>query len=215
MTAKIVLATSNVGKVKDFQVIFSQSNLESQIIGLESFAPYQAPEENANSFIGNALIKAYHAAKLTGLPSLADDSGICVDALQSAPGIYSSRFAELRNYHNPELNKEQQNIACLLQAMQNFPNPEQRTAHFYCCLAFVRFPDDPEPIVAVGKCFGELTQSIMGDQGHGYDPIFFSHDLQKTFGQATAAEKNSCSHRERAFQDLLQRGFLDYLEQGK
>ncbi|MFC6275999.1 RdgB/HAM1 family non-canonical purine NTP pyrophosphatase [Psittacicella hinzii] len=214
MVKQILLATSNQGKLKEFQDLFNHADLGTavQIRSLAEFPQVDSPEENAPSFIGNALIKAYHGAALTGLPTLADDSGICVDALQSAPGIYSARFAQMQNFtpEDPSINKEQLNFLSLLETLAKVPEG-QRQAHFYCCLVLVRFPNDPEPLVAVGTCEGYILFNAVGTNGHGYDPIFFSPELNLSFAQATMAQKNSVSHRHRAFADLIQRGLKEFL----
>ncbi|RIY31227.1 non-canonical purine NTP pyrophosphatase, RdgB/HAM1 family [Psittacicella hinzii] len=215
MSKTIVLATSNQGKLAEFKELFASVTAEQEV-DLKSFADFPelkgAPEpvEDACSFIGNALIKAYHGAALTGLPTLADDSGLCVDALNSAPGVYSARFAQQENFTQPGLGKEALNYTCLLEKMAGI-NDEQRQAHFYCCLVLVRFPNDPEPLIAVGKCHGSITRQALGEHGHGYDPVFFSTDLGKTFAQANMLEKNQVSHRTLAFKDLISRGLKDFL----
>ncbi|RIY31886.1 non-canonical purine NTP pyrophosphatase, RdgB/HAM1 family [Psittacicella melopsittaci] len=212
MKKTIVIATSNRGKLHEFDDLFAHANLGEnlELKILADYPDFVSPVEDAPSFIGNALIKAYHAAKVTGLPALADDSGLCVDALNSAPGIYSSRYAQMHNFNHEHLDKEKQNYSCLLEQMEAIPE-QQRQAHFYCCLVLVRFPDDPEPLVAVGKCHGEIMRAPLGEHGHGYDPVFYSYDLEKSFAQATLSEKNTVSHRTLAFNDLLTRGLKDFL----
>ncbi|RIY36742.1 RdgB/HAM1 family non-canonical purine NTP pyrophosphatase [Psittacicella gerlachiana] len=211
MPKTIVLATSNQGKLKEFSALFKQANLEQylDLKTLAEFPSFISPEENAPSFIGNALIKAYHAAEHTGTAALADDSGLCVDALDSAPGIHSARYATMHNFQQQGLDKEQLNYSCLLEKMQSIPQG-QRQAHFYCCLVLVRFPRDPEPLIAVGKCKGEILSAAIGDHGHGYDPVFFSFDLNKSFAQATMEEKNSVSHRTLAFDNLINAGLKEF-----
>lgn len=196
----LIVATGNQGKLAEFRELFAQANLDFTLDSLTSIPNYQEPVEDAPSFIGNALIKAYAAANASGGAALADDSGICVEALNDAPGIYSARYASLQNYSNPELSKDQMNYSALLHAMEGVEN---RKAYFYCCLVLVRFPNDPAPLIAIGKCYGELLHQAQGTNGHGYDPIFFSYDLQKSFGEASSAEKNQVSHRAIAFKNLV------------
>lgn len=179
----IVLASGNKGKVAEYR---------------EMLAPYKVVtpkdlkiefdvEETGETFFDNALIKAKALYELCGLPTIADDSGLCVDALGGAPGVYSARYSG---------GDDSANIEKLLAELKGEKN---RAAHFMCCIVYY---DGREAIGAEGKTFGKISLSTDGDNGFGYDPIFISDDLGKSFGRATEAEKNSVSHRYRALLEL-------------
>lgn len=201
MAKQLLIATSNQGKVKEFDELYAQANLNVELVSLKTLNNYQDPVEDANSFVGNALIKAYAAAKASGMAAMADDSGLCVQSLEDKPGIYSARFAAMHNFTQDNLDKDKLNYSCLLEQMQGHSN---RKAYFYCCLVLVRFPDDPTPIIAVGKTYGHILEQAQGTNGHGYDPIFFSDELQMSFGLASSEQKNSVSHRAKAFTKLVE-----------
>lgn len=206
---KIVIATSNEGKLKEFKELFLQFGLKdielvtlAQVLG----ADYEEPVEDGADFTANAYIKANHAAKLTGLPALADDSGLCVPLLDNQPGIFTARFAQLENYSNPQAsNKDQLNYLCLLDKVKPFraTNP-QIDAYFMCALAFVRYSNDPAPATALGTCDGYILEQPVGDQGHGYDPVFFSTQVNAPFGVLPLEVKNQVSHRYQAFANWVQ-----------
>ena len=185
----LVIASGNAHKIKEIAEIFTQYNVVSQ----KQMGFNEDVEETGTTFMENAIIKATAAAQALGLPVLADDSGLCVDALNGAPGAYSARYSG--RHGDDKANRE-----TLLKAMQGVEN---RKAHFSCALALV-YPNG-EKITAVGQTHGKILQEETGEGGFGYDPLFESDDLQKSFGVATAEEKNSVSHRGRALQNLLEK----------
>lgn len=179
---KMVVASNNAHKLREIVQIFSEYEIISQ-----RQAGFDAEvEETGSTFEENALIKAWAACKALGLPVLADDSGLCVDALDGAPGVYSARYC---GWHGDD----QCNRQTLLKNMQGIEN---RTAYF--CSSIVLVYPDGKVLTAEGKTYGKILHFEDGDGGFGYDPIFFSDDLQKSFGRATAEEKNGVSHRYRA-----------------
>lgn len=153
-------------------------------------------EENGLSFVENALIKARHAASLCGLPALADDSGLVVDALDGAPGIRSARYAG-------EKADDAANKLKLLEALQGLPQ-DQRGAHFYCAMVFVRHAADPAPLVAVGQWQGSILPAPRGQGGFGYDPLFWLQQQQCASAELSAAEKNRISHRGQALAAMVE-----------
>jgi XTP/dITP diphosphohydrolase len=161
-------------------------------------------EETGLSFIENAILKARNAARQSGCAALADDSGLCVDALDGAPGIYSARFA------GTNADDASNNAKLLLALTGN----TQRRAHFHCALAFVRHADDPAPIVCEGQWRGTILEQPRGDNGFGYDPLFFIAELAKSSAELNKAEKNQISHRALALQQLLPRLHAEYLTKG-
>lgn len=189
---KLVLASGNKGKIKEFSEIFSPLAIE--IIPQQELAISDA-EETGLSFIENAILKARHAAKLSGLPALADDSGIAVDYLGGAPGIYSARFAG--KHGDDQANNEK-----LLQELKNVPEHE-RGASFHCVLALLRHAEDPVPLVFHGQWRGTILQQAQGDNGFGYDPLFFVPEHQCSSAELDSAIKNQISHRAKAVQQLV------------
>lgn len=189
---RIVLATNNQGKVKELHDLLSNAGLE--IISQKEF---NVPDidETGLSFIENAIIKARHTAQLTGLPAIADDSGLVVNALNGAPGIYSARYAG-------EHGNDKKNIQKLLHDLQNIAD-EQRTAYFYCALVLIRYATDPTPIICLGKWHGTLLHYEQGCGGFGYDPIFYLPELNCTAAELTREQKNQLSHRGQALKQLL------------
>ncbi len=183
---QLVVATGNAHKLKEIAEIFPDYEILSQ----KQMGFDEDVEENGDTFAQNALIKARAACKALNLPVIADDSGICVDALNGAPGIYSARYCGKHG-------DDKGNRVLLLENLREETN---RKAHFHCAVALV-YPDGRE-IVVEGKTHGEILLQEDGDGGFGYDPIFFNDDLQKSFGVATAEEKNAVSHRFRALQLL-------------
>ncbi|MBO5479996.1 MAG: XTP/dITP diphosphatase [Clostridia bacterium] len=184
---RLVVATGNAHKLQEIAQIFTQFEVVSQ----KQMGFCEDVEETGKTFAENALIKARAAAKALNSPVLADDSGLCVDALDGAPGVYSARYSGAHG-------NDAANRAKLLQALQGEKN---RNAHFSCAVALV-YPNGKE-YVAEGNTYGEILTDESGDGGFGYDPLFFSSDLQKSFGTATPEEKNGVSHRYRALQALL------------
>jgi XTP/dITP diphosphohydrolase len=191
---KIVLATSNPGKVKELSELLAPAQFE--VIPQSQFNLIDA-EETGTTFVENAILKARHAARLTGLPAIADDSGLAVDALQGAPGIYSARYSG-------QGANDATNIEKLLGELEGIPF-EQRGAEFHCVLVFMRHADDPTPLICHGRWRGVITQSIEGDGGFGYDPVFWVTSAGKTSAQLTKAEKNALSHRGQALRQLVQK----------
>jgi XTP/dITP diphosphohydrolase len=195
---KVVLATGNAGKVKELAQMLADLN-----ITVEAQSNYNVTEvaETGTTFVENAIIKARHAAKITGLPAIADDSGLEVDYLQGAPGIYSSRYAG-------ENANDQDNIDKLLQALSNV-EPAKRSARFQCVLVFMRHGDDPTPIICQASWEGEIFTQQQGKQGFGYDPIFWLKEQQMTSAQLPRNIKNELSHRGKALKLLKEK--LTYL----
>ncbi|MBS0288907.1 MAG: RdgB/HAM1 family non-canonical purine NTP pyrophosphatase [Proteobacteria bacterium] len=184
---KIVLATENQGKLKEIQ-----SFLQNLPITLLSQAEFEVPPiaETGLTFVENALIKARHASTYTKFATLADDSGLVVNALKGQPGIYSARFAG----NDASC---QANIEKLLKMMTNF-SEEDRTAHFYCSLVYMKHPTDPAPIICQAKWEGYILDKPLGKGGFGYDPIFYIPALKRSAAQLSLAEKNTLSHRAQA-----------------
>lgn len=188
----IVLATGNQGKVKELSALLAQHQIE-----IVPQSDFNVPDvaETGTTFIENAIIKARHAAKITGLPAIADDSGLEVDALNGAPGIYSARYAGSDA-------DDQQNNQKLLNALKDVPT-EKRTARFHCVLVYMRHSDDPTPIVCHGVWEGSIINEPIGEQGFGYDPLFWQADLKMTSAQLPRDLKNKLSHRGKALAELV------------
>ncbi|WP_323664428.1 XTP/dITP diphosphatase [Pectobacterium carotovorum] len=189
---KVVLATGNPGKVRELASLLADFGLD---IVAQTELGVDSAEETGLTFIENAILKARHAAQITGLPAIADDSGLAVDALGGAPGIYSARYAGVDA-------SDQQNLDKLLLTLKDVPD-EQRRASFHCVLVYLRHADDPTPIVCHGSWQGVLTHEAAGSGGFGYDPIFFVPELGKTTAELTREEKNAQSHRGQALRLLL------------
>ncbi|MCG8707394.1 XTP/dITP diphosphatase [Brenneria sp. 4F2] len=189
---KVVLATGNPGKVRELASLLADFGLD---VVAQTELGVDSAEETGLTFIENAILKARHAAQITGLPAIADDSGLAVDALGGAPGIYSARYA------GPDAS-DQQNLDKLLQALTDVPD-EQRGASFHCVLVYLRHADDPTPLVFHGRWGGMLAHEPAGDGGFGYDPIFIVPALGKTAAELTREEKHALSHRGQALRMLL------------
>ncbi|MFP1862494.1 XTP/dITP diphosphatase [Lonsdalea quercina] len=189
---KVVLATGNAGKVRELADLLADFGLD---IVAQTELGVDSAEETGLTFIENAILKARHAARVTGLPAIADDSGLSVDALAGAPGIYSARYAG-------EDADDRQNLNKLLESMQDVPD-DQRTARFHCVLVFLMHADDPTPLVCHGSWQGTLAREPAGSGGFGYDPIFFVPDAGVTAAELTRSEKLSRSHRGKALRQLL------------
>lgn len=185
----LVVATGNAHKLEEIAQIFTQYHVVSQ----KQMGFDEDVEETGVTFAENALIKARAAAKALNMLTLADDSGLCVDALNGAPGVYSARYC----------GRHGDDAANRVLLLKNLQNESNRRAYFACAVALV-YPDGRE-IVAEGKTHGEILHAECGNGGFGYDSLFFNDDLQKSFGEATAEEKNSVSHRYRALQALLEK----------
>ncbi|MGO3356889.1 MAG: RdgB/HAM1 family non-canonical purine NTP pyrophosphatase [Oceanisphaera sp.] len=191
MSQKIVLASGNAKKVAELQSLLGELNLT--VIPQGEFGVTDA-EETGTTFVENAIIKARHAATITGLPAIADDSGISVSALDGRPGVYSARFAG-------EHATDQQNLELLLSQLDGVP-AAQRQATFWCVLVYMRHAHDPTPLICTGSWAGEIATTAQGRQGFGYDPIFWVAEAGKTAAELTATEKNSLSHRGKALRQL-------------
>lgn len=193
----IVLATGNQGKVKELASLLAEYQLE--IVPQSNF---NVPEvaETGTTFVENAIIKARHAAKITGLPAIADDSGLEVDALNGEPGVYSARYAS-DMLENPSDND---NTNKLLIALENVPD-EMRTARFHCVLVYMKHENDPTPIICHGVWQGSISREKQGEQGFGYDPVFWQEDLQLSSAQLPRDVKNKLSHRGQALAQLVKK----------
>ncbi len=189
----LVLASNNAGKVREFQVLLKEVGFD---VKPQSNFALEAVEETGLTFVENALLKARHAASHTGLPALADDSGIEVDALKGAPSIYSARYA------GPNAT-DADNNAKLLRDLANVPD-EQRTARYQCLLVFLRHAKDPTPIICQASWEGRILHAPQGVGGFGYDPLFWLPEQNCTAAQLDKAHKNTISHRGKAMQQLLQ-----------
>lgn len=188
----LVLASHNQGKLKELQAMLGA---HFQVRSVSEFSQ-QEPEETGLSFIENAILKARHAAKVSGFPALADDSGLAVDYLKGAPGIRSARYS---GQNNDAANNQQ-----LLTALAGVPD-EQRGAQFVCALALVQHADDPLPIVCEGFWQGRILHAPQGEHGFGYDPLFFVAEQNCSSAELDASTKNKLSHRAQAMQQLSQR----------
>jgi XTP/dITP diphosphohydrolase len=192
---KIVLASNNSGKVREFNALLGPLGIEVTPQGLLGIP---SCEEPFPTFVENAITKARHASKLSGLPALADDSGICVDALGGLPGVLSARFALSDQKRDPS---DADNNALLIKKLSGV---QKRSAHFTCTLVLINSADDPEPLIAVGHWHGEILEATQGEHGFGYDPLFFIPQLQRTAAELSAEEKNQISHRGQALKILMQ-----------
>lgn len=189
---KIVLATGNQGKVREMADLLSDFGFD--VVAQSEFNVSEVAE-TGTTFIENAIIKARHAAKETGLAAIADDSGLEVDFLNGAPGIYSARYAG-------ESATDEQNLEKLLKAMQGVPQ-EQRSARFHCVLVLMRHENDPTPIVCHGKWEGHILTEPQGENGFGYDPIFFVPEDNCASAELDPARKKQLSHRGKALKQLF------------
>jgi XTP/dITP diphosphohydrolase len=188
---KLVLASGNAGKLVELREILD--GLAVELVAQGDLGIDDA-EETGASFVENAILKARHAARLTGLPALGDDSGICVDALGGAPGLYSARYAG-------EHGNSSANIAKLLDALTNTQG-ESRGAHFYCVVVLLRNAEDPAPLIAEGHWHGRILEKPRGDGGFGYDPVFFDPVLNASAAELDPISRNRVSHRGQALARL-------------
>jgi XTP/dITP diphosphohydrolase len=188
----IVIASNNQGKVKEITAVLAPLGFE-----IKSLSDFNIPdvEETGLTFIENALIKARHAAQYTGLPALADDSGLAVTSLQGRPGIYSARYGGADATSSERINK-------LLEELNGFPQKAQREAYFYSVIVLLRNELDPVPIICEGRWQGSILLSPQGNQGFGYDPIFYVPTHQCSAAELSLSEKNKISHRGQALQIL-------------
>ena len=189
---KIVLATGNKGKLKEFQQMLA--HLDIEIVPQSDFN-IESADETGLSFVENAILKARHASRLSGLPAIADDSGLAVDALGGAPGIYSARYAG-DNASDADNNQK------LLQALHTIDDT-QRGAQFICALALLRHADDPIPLICQGSWRGRILSAPQGENGFGYDPLFWIDSEQCSSAQLSKERKNQLSHRGKAMSELL------------
>ena len=192
MTQTLILASNNPGKLKEFAQLLAPIGFE-----LHPQGEFDVPEaeEPFGTFVENALQKARHAARLTGLPALADDSGVCVNALGGAPGVYSARYAG-------EPKSDARNSEKLI---ADLAVHEDKSAYYYCVLVYVRHADDPQPVIADGRWDGEIVATARGANGFGYDPHFWLPALGKTTAELTPDEKNGLSHRGQALRALVEK----------
>jgi XTP/dITP diphosphohydrolase len=191
---KVVLASNNAGKLKEFSAILSSAGI---VMVPQSELGVSEADEPFATFVENALAKARHASLHTGLPALADDSGLCVNSLNGAPGVYSARYAAM----NGEAKSDPANNVYLI---KNLAGHADRSACYVALLVYVRSADDPRPIIAEGIWQGEIVDAPQGDNGFGYDPHFYLPELGKTVAQLDPAEKNRISHRGQALNKLMQ-----------
>ncbi|MGD9786801.1 MAG: RdgB/HAM1 family non-canonical purine NTP pyrophosphatase [Sulfuricellaceae bacterium] len=189
---KLVIASNNAGKLREIGAILGPLGFEA--LPQSAFNIPEAEEPHC-TFVENCLAKARHASLHSGLPALADDSGICVDALNGAPGVYSARFAG-------EPKSDQRNNEKLIELLQDQPN---RKAHYYCVMVLVRWPEDPQPIIAEGAWHGEIIDTPRGDGGFGYDPYFLVPEYGKTGAELPMEVKNGISHRGQALAQLVEK----------
>ncbi len=192
MTQRLILASNNAGKLKEFAQL-----LEPIGFDLHPQGEFNVPEaeEPFGTFVENALAKARHASRLTGLPALADDSGVCVNALGGAPGVYSARYAG--EPKSDARNNEKLVADLALQA--------DKSAYYYCVLVYVRHADDPQPVIADGRWNGEIIAQPRGANGFGYDPHFLIPSLDKTTAELDPVRKNAMSHRGQALRALVEK----------
>ena len=189
---KLVIASNNPGKLREFQAMLAPLGIE---VLTQAQLGIDEAEEPHCTFIENALAKARHVSAASGLPALADDSGICVEALGGAPGVLSARYAG-------EPKSDTRNNEKLLQQMQGIEN---RRAHYYCVLVLVQHAADPQPLIAEGEWHGEIAHEERGEGGFGYDPLFWLPEFGKMSAELSRDEKAQISHRAKAMQILLQR----------
>ena len=188
---KLVIASSNPGKLREIRHLLEPLGIE--VLPQAAFNVTEA-EEPYCTFVENALAKARHASKWSGLPALADDSGICVNALNGGPGVYSARYAG-------EPKSDERNNQKLVEVLRNHPD---RKAHYYCVITLVRHADDPQPIIADGAWHGEIILEPRGTGGFGYDPYFFLPGPGKTAAELSMEQKNRISHRGKALARLVE-----------
>jgi XTP/dITP diphosphohydrolase len=192
MTQRLILASNNAGKLKEFAQLLAPIGFE-----LHPQGEFNVPEaeEPFGTFVENALAKARHAARLTGLPALADDSGVCVNALGGAPGVVSARFAG-------EPKSDARNNEKLIADLATHAD---KSAYYYCVLVYVRHAGDPQPVIADGVWRGQIIDTPRGAGGFGYDPYFLLPEFGKTAAELEAHEKNAVSHRGQALRALVEK----------
>lgn len=188
--SKLVIASGNAGKLREIARILAP--LEIEAVPQSDFNVPDCPEPHV-TFVENCLAKARHASAHSGLPALADDSGICVEALGGAPGVFSARYAG-------EPKSDDRNNEKLIAELRGQSN---RRAHYTCVMVYVRHPDDPEPVIAEGRWYGEIVDTPRGTNGFGYDPFFLVPEFGKTGAELDEDTKNAVSHRGQALRDLV------------
>ena len=190
---KLVIASNNPGKLREFQFLLQPLGIE---VLTQAQLGIEEAEEPHHTFIENALAKARHVSSLSGLPALADDSGICVAALNGAPGVFSARYA------GDDPRSDERNNEKLLHVMSGVAD---RRAHYYCVLVLLRHAGDPQPLLAEGEWHGEIALQPAGEGGFGYDPLFWLPEYGKTSAQLEREQKHAISHRGKALRELLEK----------
>lgn len=193
---KIVLASNNQGKLVELQAMFAPLGL--QLLRQSELGISEA-EEPFRTFVENALAKARHASRLSGLPALADDAGLCVDAFGGLPGVDTASYATQFGYARGDDN----NVKALLEQMAGLPRPSQRRAALVSTLVALRSADDPEPLIASGRVAGEIALAPQGGNGFGFDPVMFIPEFGQTFAQLPVEVKNASSHRGKAARQMV------------
>ncbi len=193
---KLVLASGNPGKLREFRQMLGPLDIE---VVPQSELGIEDADEPHETFVENALAKARHASRWSGLPAFADDSGICVHALHGAPGVFSARYANVA-----AANREEQDRRNNEKLLDELRGKDDRSAHYYCVIVLVRHAGDPEPLIAEGRWSGEVTVEPRGSNGFGYDPYFRLPALGKTAAELSPEDKNAISHRGQALRNLVQ-----------
>ena len=192
MTQTLILASNNAGKLREFAQLLAPLGFNLETQGAHGVPEAEEPHR---TFVENALEKARHASRLTGLPALADDSGVCVNALGGAPGVLSARYAG-------EPKSDARNSAKLIADLEAHAD---KSAYYYCVLVYVRHADDPQPVIADGVWAGEISATARGANGFGYDPHFWLPALGKCAAELSSDEKNALSHRGQALRALVEK----------
>lgn len=195
---KIIFASGNQGKIQELQDLLNPLGF---IVEAQGQHGVESVEETAHTFVENALLKARHAAKLTGFAAIADDSGLEVDALNGAPGLYSARHAQKHNAGSGD----DANNAFLLKQLSHLQTDEERRARFRSVVVYLRHEHDPSPVIAEGSWEGHILQQMDGEGGFGYDPVFCNHDTQCAAALLDKETKNRLSHRGKAITELVRR----------
>lgn len=193
---KLVLASNNAGKLAELQQLFAPLGVE--LVRQAELNIPEAPEPH-RTFVENALAKARHASRLSGLPAVADDAGLCVDAFGGLPGVDTAYYATQFGYEKGDAN----NVRALLEQMKDVQGPGKRRAALVSTLVALRSADDPEPLIAVGRAVGEITQAPVGENGFGFDPVMFIPAFGKTFAQLPTDVKNAHSHRGQSARQMV------------
>ena len=196
---KLVIASNNPGKLREIAAILAPLAIE--VLPQGALGVSEAEEPHC-TFIENALAKARHASRVTGLPALADDSGVCVHALGGEPGVHSARYADAVEGAAGREDQDRRNNEKLLQALSSATN---RRAHYYCVIVLLRHAEDPQPLIAEAEWHGEILREPRGTGGFGYDPLFLVPESGLTGAELSPKEKNRISHRGRALAQLLTR----------